>query len=121
MDITLHVLAALEEIHSHHIIHRDISPDNVFLCSNHRVKVIDFGAASRFSSGEESSNFSTIVKPGYALRRNSTEPRADTALLTDLYALGSLHVSGSDRRKAAGIFSKGNGVKLFKAAKRIKS
>lgn len=65
VDITLHVLAALEEIHSHHIIHRDISPDNVFLCSNHRVKVIDFGAA-RFSSGEESSNFSTIVKPGYA-------------------------------------------------------
>lgn len=40
VDITLHVLAALEEIHSHHIIHRDISPDNIFLCSNHRVKVI---------------------------------------------------------------------------------
>lgn len=79
VDITLHVLAALEEIHSHHIIHRDISPDNVFLCSNHRVKVIDFGAA-RFSSGEESSNFSTIVNL-VMHRRNSTEPRADRALL----------------------------------------
>lgn len=87
VDITLHVLAALEEIHSHHIIHRDISPDNVFLCSNHRVKVIDFGAA-RFSSGEESSNFSTIVKPGYApAEQYRTKSRQGS--FTDLYALGA--------------------------------
>ena len=87
VDITLHVLAALEEIHSHHIIHRDISPDNIFLCSNHRVKVIDFGAA-RFSSGEESSNFSTIVKPGYApAEQYRTKSRQGT--FTDLYALGA--------------------------------
>ena len=87
VDITLHVLAALEEIHSHHIIHRDISPDNVFLCSNHRVKVIDFGAA-RFSSGEESSNFSTIVKPGYApAEQYRTKSRQGP--FTDLYALGA--------------------------------
>ena len=81
VDITLH------EIHSHHIIHRDISPDNVFLCSNHRVKVIDFGAA-RFSSGEESSNFSTIVKPGYApAEQYRTKSRQGP--FTDLYALGA--------------------------------
>lgn len=87
VDITLHVLAALEEIHSHHIIHRDISPDNIFLCSNHRVKVIDFGAA-RFSSGEESSNFSTIVKPGYApAEQYRTKSRQGS--FTDLYALGA--------------------------------
>lgn len=87
VDITLHVLAALEEIHSHHIIHRDISPDNIFLCSNHRVKVIDFGAA-RFSSGEESSNFSTIVKPGYApAEQYRTKSRQGP--FTDLYALGA--------------------------------
>ena len=87
VDITLHVLAALEEVHSHHIIHRDISPDNIFLCSNHRVKVIDFGAA-RFSSGEESSNFSTIVKPGYApAEQYRTKSRQGP--FTDLYALGA--------------------------------
>ena len=87
VDITLHVLAALEEIHSHHIIHRDISPDNIFLCFNHRVKVIDFGAA-RFSSGEESSNFSTIVKPGYApAEQYRTKSRQGP--FTDLYALGA--------------------------------
>ena len=86
-DSTLHVRAALEEIHSHHIIHRDISPDNVFLCSNHRVKVIDFGAA-RFSSGEESSNFPTIVKPGYApAEQYRTKSRQGP--FTDLYALGA--------------------------------
>lgn len=87
VDITLHVLAALEEIHSHHIIHRDISPDNIFLCSNHRVKVIDFGAA-RFSSGEESGNFSTIVKPGYA-PAEQYRTKSRQGAFTDLYALGA--------------------------------
>lgn len=106
VDITLHVLAALEEIHSHHIIHRDISPDNIFLCSNHRVKVIDFGAA-RFSSGEESSNFSTIRKTW--LCTGGTVPNQEqTGTFYRFVCAGGLYVSGSDRRKAAGIFSKGN-------------
>ena len=87
VDITLHVLGALAEIHSHHIIHRDISPDNIFLCSNHRVKVIDFGAA-RFSSGDESSKFSTVVKPGYA-PAEQYRTKSRQGAFTDLYALGA--------------------------------
>ena len=44
--------------------------------------------AARFSSGEESSNFSTIVKPGYApAEQYRTKSRQGP--FTDLYALGA--------------------------------
>lgn len=86
-NIALAVLGALGEIHSHHIIHRDISPDNIFLCSNKRIKVIDFGAA-RFSNGDEEEKFSTIIKPGYApAEQYRTKSRQGP--FTDFYALGA--------------------------------
>lgn len=87
VEIALEVLGALEEIHGEEIIHRDISPDNIFLCSNKRIKVIDFGAA-RLSSGEEEEKFSTIIKPGYApAEQYRTKSRQGP--FTDFYALGA--------------------------------
>ncbi|MBQ9157137.1 MAG: serine/threonine protein kinase [Eubacterium sp.] len=87
IDITLRVLDALSEVHSHNIIHRDISPDNIFLCSGDRVKIIDFGAA-RFSSGETPESFSAVVKPGYA-PAEQYRTKSKQGPYSDLYAVGA--------------------------------
>lgn len=37
------ILVALETIHSANVIHKDISPDNIFITNDKKIKLIDFG------------------------------------------------------------------------------
>jgi serine/threonine protein kinase len=83
-NVTMRILDGLREVHHNGLLHRDISPDNIFLTRTNGVKLLDFGAA-RFAMGERSQNLSVILKPGYAppeqyLRRGRQGPP------TDLYA-----------------------------------
>ena len=80
------VAAALKELHMQGIVHRDVSPDNIFLCLNGNVKLIDFGAA-RFSSHEESP-MTIILKPGFAPPEQYEKISAQGPW-TDIYALGA--------------------------------
>lgn len=55
----------LYEVHSRGIIHRDISPDNIILCNDGALKLIDFGALKQDTLDAQETQ-TIIVKHGYA-------------------------------------------------------
>ena len=55
---------ALCAVHEMNVLHRDISPDNIMLCSDGKVKLIDFGAARQLLS-ESSQTLSVVLTQGF--------------------------------------------------------
>jgi serine/threonine protein kinase len=104
LELLIPVADALRACHAAGLIHRDISPDNIFLTGDGRVKLLDFGAA-RAAIGSQSTNLSVILKEGYApfeqYQRNGRQgPWTDIyALTATLYRLltGDLPVTAPDR------------------------
>lgn len=88
VSIILQVADGLIDIHKAGIIHRDISPDNIFLTKNNRVKIIDFGAA-RFSSTEQESTYSIELKQGFA-PPEQYRSKSKQGPFTDVYATGAV-------------------------------
>ena len=65
LKLFMPVMDALREVHKYGMLHRDISPDNIYLCQDSRIKLLDFGSA-RYALGGHSRSLSVVVKPGYA-------------------------------------------------------
>lgn len=87
LEVTNSVLEALKVVHKAGIVHRDISPDNIFLCDDGRIKIIDFGAA-RFSSADEEKTRSIILKPGFA-PPEQYKSKSKQGPWTDIYAVAA--------------------------------
>lgn len=87
LHIALSIVNALEQAHKASILHRDISPDNIILCSDGTVKLIDFGAARQVVV-ELSQSFSVIVKPGFAPLEQYNK-KGKQGPWTDIYSLGA--------------------------------
>ena len=90
IDIGVHICEALEEIHQAGVLHRDISPDNIFVTEDGSVKIIDFGSARL--SREDTDERLIVLKPGFAPpeqyeKIDITNDRQKE--WTDIYALGA--------------------------------
>ena len=97
------VLDALEALHTVGLIHRDLSPDNIFLTRDGTVRLIDFGSVRAY---EDSSHFTVFVKKSFApweqYQTNSAQgPWTDiySLCVTMYFALsGKLPPMASERR-----------------------
>lgn len=87
INILLSIISALKEVHKSGILHRDISPDNIFICTNNNIKLIDFGAA-KFSDDELEKTREIVLKPGYA-PPEQYQSKSIQAPWTDIYALAA--------------------------------
>ena len=84
------VLAALEELHSKNVLHRDVSPDNILLLPTGSPVLLDFGSARTVVAGDEQS-LTTVLKPGYApLEQYADDGAMEQGPWTDVYGLGAL-------------------------------
>lgn len=65
VSILIPILDGLREVHQKGFLHRDVKPHNIYLSSDERPILLDFGAA-RQSMGEKSKSLSVILSEGYA-------------------------------------------------------
>ena len=81
LNVMIPVLRALTAVHAEGFIHRDVTPDNIYITKDGMVKLLDFGSA-RYSIGDKSKSLDVILKVGYApkeqyIRRSRQGPYTD--------------------------------------------
>lgn len=91
-QVALHIIDliinAVKKIHSKGIIHRDISPDNIFISSEDAIKVFDFGAA-QLNDSTEGKNCEKVIKVGYSAPEQYRD-KSNQGFYTDIYSVGAI-------------------------------
>lgn len=79
---------ALKSLHEKNIIHRDVAPDNIYICSGKEIKIklMDLGAAKLADSTDDVIDI--ILKPGYSPIEQYDNSK-NIGSWTDIYALGA--------------------------------
>lgn len=86
--ITNEVGNALISLHEKNIIHRDVAPDNIYICSGKEIKIklMDLGAAKLADSTDKAIDI--ILKPGYSPTEQYDNGK-NIGPWSDIYALGA--------------------------------
>ncbi len=87
VEIGLRIIDALKDVHGAKILHRDLSPDNVFMCDDGKIKLLDFGAA-RFTGLDDEKTRTIVLKMGFA-PPEQYRSKSHQGPCTDIYALGA--------------------------------
>jgi tetratricopeptide (TPR) repeat protein len=86
VSMSLEILAALREAHTHGIVHRDIKGANIKRTPDGRVKVMDFGLAKISGGSTETASGSILGTASYMSPQQVTGHEVDAR--TDLFSLG---------------------------------
>ncbi len=92
LNAATHVLVALDHAHSRGVIHRDVTPNNIFITSEGRVKLLDFGIcqAIECSGALEALALRRVIgTPGFIAPEQARGHWKKLDSRTDLWSLGS--------------------------------
>ncbi len=87
-DIMLQLTSAIAHAHQSYIVHRDIKPQNVIIQEDGRVKIMDFGIASRLNSNELTQTNSVMGTVYYLPPEQANG--TTSSFKSDIYSLGIL-------------------------------
>lgn len=85
VDFAIQIASGLQAAHEHHIIHRDIKPQNILVSDSGTIKVTDFGIA-RAAIGDDTISSSAMGSVRYLSPEQARGGYADER--SDIYSLG---------------------------------
>lgn len=88
MSVITPIVNAVKKIHAKGIIHRDISPDNIFISGEDSVKIFDFGAA-QLSDSPAGQAAEKVIKVGYSAPEQYRD-NSKQGFYTDIYSTGAI-------------------------------
>lgn len=88
LSVIMPIIEAVKKIHSKGIIHRDISPDNIFITDEKSIKVFDFGAAL-LNDTKEGMAGEKVIKVGYSAPEQYRD-KSRQGFYTDIYSVGAI-------------------------------
>lgn len=92
--IIAQVSSSLAHAHSYGVIHRDLKPDNVFLCESDDgevVKILDFGSVKlQMETGPKLTAFGTTLGSPYYMSPEQAMGKLDVDQRTDVFAIAAI-------------------------------